>query len=174
VQPPDSAVVATYAVARGPATTRALVLAGPRGWTVAEGRFTPLPPNLLANERDAFYLYAVLRLVPLRERGVTLAPAPRDSLGQRGVRVTRAGRPTVDVHVDSTGRVSHLRTTVTDASTGAPTREDVWLDGEIEAGGVRWPRTLRFTLEGAPYFDLTLRTLRAEARLRDTLLAGPR
>ena len=174
VQPPDTAVVATYAVAAGPSTRRALVLAAPRGWTVRDGEFTPLPTTMLANERESFYLYEVLRLVPLRAPGVTLTRVPDDSLGQRGIGVRQPGRPDVDVHVDATGRVAHLRTTVTDAETGAPVSEDVWLDGTIESEGVRWPRSLRITLRGAPYFDLTLRTLRVQRELRDTLLAGPR
>jgi hypothetical protein len=38
---------------------------------------------------------------------------------------------------------------------------------------VRWPRSIRLTMNGAPYFALTLRTLRAAERVTDPRLAGP-
>src|ERR671914_196100 len=100
---------------------------------------TPMPATVLANEREQFYLYDVMRLVSLRAPGAQLSGIAPDSLGQRGVRVTRAGRPDVDVYVDGTGRLAHLRARVTDAMSGKPAIEDVWLAGVIEADGVRWP-----------------------------------
>lgn len=173
VQPPDTAVVATYDVSRGPASTRALVVAAPRGWMVSGGRFQPMPPAMLANERDEFYLYEVMRLVPLRAPGVTLTLVPSDSLGHPGFRAEQPGRPPVEVYVDSSRRVAHLRMTVQDPSGGPPVRQDAWLSGVIEAGGVRWPRELRLTMNGAPYFDLTLRSLRVLPRVDDPRLSGP-
>jgi hypothetical protein len=92
VQPPDSAVVATHDVTLGPGTTRWLVLAAPHGWLVSGGQFTPMPPNLLANERAEFYLYELMRLVSLQAPTVTRSVAAPDSLGQPGP--GRAGRPT--------------------------------------------------------------------------------
>ena len=56
VQPPDTAVVATYDTTRGPSTTRSMVIAAPRGWMVRNDSFTVLPDPLIANERDAFFL----------------------------------------------------------------------------------------------------------------------
>jgi hypothetical protein len=174
VQPPDSAVVATYERSRGPASVRRLILSGTRGWFERDGQLTPMPPTVLANEREQFYLYNVMRLVPLRAEGVTLTGIAPDSLGQRGVRVTQSGRPDVDIYVDSTGRLAHLRTRVTDAMSGNPAVEDVWLAGVVEADGVRWPRSVRLTLDGAPYFELQIRTLRVMPRLEEAWLAGPR
>ncbi len=174
VQPPDSAVVATWERSRGPASTRRLILSGTRGWFERDGQLAPMPPAVLANEREQFYLYNVMRLVPLRAAGVQVIAIPPDSLGQRGVRVTQAGRPDVDAYVDASGRLSHLRTRVTDAMSGNQAVEDVWLSGVVEADGVRWPRTIRLTLDGAPYFELDIRTLRTLPRLEDPLLGGPR
>jgi hypothetical protein len=174
VQPPDSAVVSTYERSRGLASVRRLILAGMRGWFERDGQMTPMPPAVLANEREQFYLYSVMRLVPLRAPGAELSVIAPDSLGQRGVRVTQAGRSDVDLYVDSTGRLAHLRTRVTDAMSGNPAVEDVWLAGVVEADGVRWPRSVRLTLDGAPYFELEIRTLRVMARLDEAGLAGPR
>ncbi len=174
VQPPDTAIVATYDVTRGPSTMRSMIIAAPRGWTEAAGQFTPLSAAVLANERDEFFLYDVLRLVRLRSRGVTLAPAPSDSLGQLGVRASQPGRPDVTIYVDADGRLAHVSFFVADPGGGAAVRQDAWLEGTLEDGGIRWPRTLRLTMAGQPYFDLTMRALKVLPRLRDTLLAGPR
>lgn len=174
VQPPDTAVVSTWDVTRGPETVRHLVVALPRGWLVSRGAFTPMPAAMLASERDEFYLYSVMRLVPLRDSSVALTPIPADSLGQRGIRARREGRPDVELYVDATGRLARLRTVLPDASSGERVTQDLWLGGSIEAEGVRWPRTIRITQDGAPFFHLTLRSLRVKPAITDTLLAGPR
>jgi hypothetical protein len=173
VQPPDTAVVATYDVTRGPVTTRALVVAAPRGWIWAGGQLTPMPDAMLANERDEFYLYDVMRLLPLRDAEVTLTAIAPDSLGQAGFRAERPGRPAVEVYVDDEGRLAHLRTRVQDPGGGAAVRQDLWLGGTVEAEGVRWPAEIRITMDGAPYFDLALRNLRIQPRLDDARLRGP-
>lgn len=55
-----------------------------------------------------------------------------------------------------------------------PEVEDVSLAGVVEVDGVRWPRSVRLTLDGAPYFELEIRTLRVMPRLVEPLLVGPR
>jgi hypothetical protein len=174
VQPPDSAVVATYETSRGPASTRRLIVSGARGWFERNGELTPMPPSVLANERDEFYLYSIIRLVPLRARAVRLTPIEPDTLGQRGLRASQLGRPDVELYVDDSGRLAHLRARVTDALTGNPATQDFWLSGTVEAEGVRWPRTLRLTQDGVTYFDLEIRTLQVLPKLEDPVLAGPK
>jgi hypothetical protein len=171
VQPPDTAVVSTFDITRGRHTTRHLVLASPNAWIVRDTQFAPMPPNMLASERDAFYLYSVIRLVPLRN--AMLSRISPDSAGNEGIRASMAGRPAVDLYVDATGRLRHFRTTVIDAESGKPARAEVSVHGAIEADSVRWPRGIRFRLDGKPYFDLTVRSLRTGAQLSDTLLNGP-
>jgi hypothetical protein len=174
VQPPDTAVVSTWEASRGPESVRHLVVAQPRGWTVRGGAFTPMPAAMLASEREEFYLYSVMRLVPLRDPGVALTAIPADSLGQRGIRASRAGRPDAELFVDGAGRLAHIRMVLPDGYDGHPVRQDVWLDGSIEAEGVRWPRSIRITQDGAPFFDLALRSLGVRRTVSDPLLAGPR
>jgi hypothetical protein len=115
-----------------------------------------------------------VRLVSLLAPDVALQAIAPDSRGQPGVRASREGRPALELYFAPDGRLAHLRATVRDAGGGAPVLEEVWLSGEITADGVRWPRRLVFTQNGAAYFDLTLRSLATRARLDDPLLAGPR
>ena len=174
VQPPDTAVVATYDTTRGPSTTRSMVIAAPRGWMVRNDGFTVLPDPLIANERDAFFLYDVIRLVSLRDNAVRLSRISADSLGQRGFRAEQPGRPAVDVFVDSTGRLSHIVLMVADPNGGPPVRQDAWLEGELTSAGIRWPQRLRLTMNGAPYFDLRMRDLQVSDRITSPLLSGPK
>ena len=51
--------------------------------------------------------------------------------------------------------------------------QDLWLSGTIEAHGVRWPREIRITMNGAPYFDLTITRLQVDSQLVEPYLAGP-
>jgi hypothetical protein len=70
------------------------------------------------------------------------------------------------------GTAALERARVTDALSGEPTAQDVWLAGPVEAAGVRWPRSLRLTQDSAPYFDLEITTLRVLARLEEPLLSA--
>jgi len=173
VQPPDSAVVTTYDVARGSSSARSMVVAAPRGWLVHDGQMTAMPPTLLASERAEFYLYQLFRLVPLQSRGVTMTAAPPDSLGHRGVSATQSGRPPATLYVDDEGRLAHVRLQVPGAETGELEWQDAWLTGVVEGSGIRWPRELHLTRNGEPYFDLSVKALRVRDQLVDTLLNGP-
>lgn len=172
VQPPDSAVVSTYDISRGRHTMRHIVLAAPNGWMVRDSQFTPMPPEMLASERDAFFLYDVIRLVPLRD--APLSRVNPDTSGNEGIRALLPNRPAVDLYVDATGRLRHIRAAVTDASTGRKAVADVWLHGAVEADGIRWPRAIKLTMDERPYFDMTIRSLRTAQQLTDTLLKGPK
>ena len=173
VQPPDTAVVATYDVTQGAGATRSLVLATPRGWLVSGERFSPLPATMMASERSEFYLYELIRLVTLTDSTVTLSPAPPDTVGQTGIKVSQPGRPTAFLFMDTCGRLSHVRLQVPSPETGKLEWQDAWLTGVIEAEGVRWPRELRLLVDGKPYFDLLLQSLKVYPRLTNPLLRGP-
>jgi hypothetical protein len=173
VQPPDSAVVATYEVSQGPGTERSLVLASPRGWLVSGERFSPMPQAMLASERAEFYLYELIRLVSLRDSAVILGHAPPDSVGQTGIRADRPGRPTAFLYVDECGRLSHVRVQVPSAETRDLQWQDAWLRGVIEAEGVRWPKAMSLLVDGKPYFDLLVQSLRVMPGLGNPLLRGP-
>lgn len=151
VEPPDRAVVSTWEVDKGESSTRRLVLLGSAGWTERDGTRTPMPAQVLANERVQFYLYSVMRLLPLREPGVRLT-----ATGPRSLRVERDGRPPVEVTFDGDGWIDRLRTQVPDPESGREVEEVITFEGAITAGGVHWPLRLAISREGAPFFDLEL------------------
>lgn len=173
IQPPDSAVVTTYDTLRGPATARSLIVAGPRGWIRRDTTFTPLPDDILAEEQHQYYLYSLLRLVPLKETGVKLHAVFPDSAGHAGFRVERRGRLPVTMFFDSAGAVARM---VTQFALPGPVPGDaqvVNLYGSTTSNGVRWFRRMEITRAGKPYFDLEIDSLTVTRAIEDPLLAGP-
>jgi hypothetical protein len=175
VQPPDSAVVTTHEEGHGHEGERSLVYAAPRGWIVSGGRFQPMPAAMLANERDEFFLYQVMRLVDLRAPGVALEEIAPDAEGQRGIRAAVPGHAPVELYVNATGRLAHVRMPVRDPMGAAGTlTQDVYLLGAAEEDDVVWPTAMRITLNGAPYFEMEMHDFETMERLDDEKLRGPR
>ncbi len=173
VQPPDSAVVATYITADGPSSMRRVILAGRRGWLQGNGTTTVMTNAVLTEERHQFYLYSLLRLVPLRDAGVTLLAASSDSAGHPGIVVRRPGHPEVTLFFGANARVVGLRTIFAISATAGTEAQVIALDGTMTASDIRWFQRMTITRDGHPYYEMTLTSLQAMARLDDPLLAGP-
>jgi hypothetical protein len=116
-----------------------------------------MPAEMLAHERDQFYLYSIMRLVPLREPGVELSVLPASPAAGPGLLVKRQGRPDVQVFFAADGRIARIRTRVTDPSSGRPVVEDLVTTGTITANGVHWPRSIVITWDGQPYFEMAIK-----------------
>jgi hypothetical protein len=173
VQPPDSAIVATWETERGESSTRRLILAGSRGWSERDGEFAAMDPGMLAEERHQFYLYDLLRLVPLLDHGVTLVSVPRDSLGHPGFLVRRPERPDATLYFDKAGRVAAISTVFAARDSSRADSQEIILNGTVESNGIRWFQTMSIRRAGRPYFDLRLTSFRTEPVLADSLLEGP-
>ena len=93
VEPPDRAVVETFAVQQGPGSSRTMGIDNGRGWWRIGADERPMDADTLANERDQFHLYYLLRLTPLLGPDYTLTTLPADADGRPGLRV-EAGRTT--------------------------------------------------------------------------------
>jgi hypothetical protein len=156
LQLPDRARVETQDVAGSSGTLRRLIIDGDRGWGEVRGHPDPLPRDMVAHERDQFYLYHLMRLAPLLEPEFTLVALGRGEDGLDGVRVAHAGRPEVSLFFDSEARLARLETRITDPGSGREVQEVVTCRGLIEGGGLRWPRHIGITWDGDPYFDLEL------------------
>ena len=161
---PDSAVSATWPKDQANALRR-LILTDRGGWT-QRGAAAPavMPEEMLVEERHQFYLYQVLRLVPLLDPGFTLHPGPPDSLGRRALRVTHPDHHDVTLYLDPDFRVAALHTVFAAQNMRTPEAQDIQLSGELESRGVRWFRDLKILRAGQPYLDMTITDFRAEAR----------
>lgn len=151
VEPPDRAVVITWETDRGNVSERRMLLDGASGFMERGGERTAMPAAILANERDQFYLYSVMRLLPLRDRDLELSvPAPSRLL------IRHPRRPDVEATFGDDGRLVRLQTTVSHPSNNSDIVQEMTFDGTIEAGGVRWPRNIRIAQDGQPFFEMRL------------------
>jgi hypothetical protein len=161
LEPPDRAVVRTRRADQPSASPRALIVEGTQGWTMVGDTRTPLTAEMLAAERDAFYLYWLMRIVPLTDPDMRLEAVPRATEGLDGVRVRRASRPDVDLFFDESGRLRRLSLVTMDATTGTRRRQNIRLEGESVDNGVRWFKTLVIHWEDRPYFELAISDFQA-------------
>lgn len=158
---PDSAVATTW-LRDQPNAPRRLILSGLGGWTQrGDAPPAPMPPELLMEERHQFYLYQVLRLVPLLDPAFTLHPAPPDSLGRPAFRVSHDGHLDVTLYFDRSHRVAALHTVFASADSNPPESQEIELTGSMDSGRVHWFREMRIRRAGRPYFDLTLTEFQA-------------
>jgi hypothetical protein len=152
LEPPDRAVVHTWEPGKAESTTRRMLIDVDGGWMErGGGERTPMPTAMLANERDQFYLYSVMRLLPLRGPEVELSVN-----GPGHVLVRHARRPDVEALFDESGRLARLRTHVSHPADNSDILQEVTFEGSISAAGVRWPRTLRISQDGKPFFEMQL------------------
>ncbi len=183
VQPPDSAIVATWEVERGEASTRRLILAGNRGWTQRNGAFAPMDSALQAEERHQFYLYEIMRLVPLLDSASALTSIPPwlgrpgytvpPASGAPGFTVHRAGHPDISLYFDQRGFIFRILTVFARPDSLPGDTQEITLMGKMESNGVHWFRVMSIWRDGKPYFDLTIDAFRVLPALKDPLLAGP-
>jgi hypothetical protein len=172
LQPPDRAVIATWEALRGEAATRRLIVSGSKGWRERDGKRTPLSAAELAFERDQLYVYSLLRLVPLRDRGVKLTAIAPDDQGRPGLRVVRSGRPDVDLFLGADDRPERLRLRISDPATGRSVVQEVWLAGVLAAEGIRWPQQVRITWDSTTYSAMSLVFFTPRAKLDDPALSA--
>jgi hypothetical protein len=154
--PPDTASVTTWLAAEDSSKSRTMVVAGPDGWLSRDGKRDPMPADQLAEERHQYYLYSLLRLLPLRDSAVTLSALPADSTGGPGILVHREGRLDVALYFGADQRASRIRTRFASLPGSPSDAEEVRLEGNAEIAGVHWFRQLHILRNGAPYFDLVV------------------
>jgi hypothetical protein len=139
VAPPDTARVTTWLATEDSSRARTLVVAGHAGWLVRNGKTEPMPPDQLVEEQHQFYLYSLLRLLPLKDPAVTLSSLPADSTGEPGILVHREGHLDVELYFGPDQRVSRMHTRFA-ALPGSPSDdEEVRFEGTAEIATGRGP-----------------------------------
>ncbi|HYN10417.1 MAG TPA: hypothetical protein VES67_23720 [Vicinamibacterales bacterium] len=170
IDPPDKAIVETRLEGQAPEETRTLVINGKQGFSIVKETREQLAEEVLENERDEFYLYSLMRLLPLLDSAVRLAGQPKSEDGLDVIRVSRPERPDVDLFFDADARLRRLSLETLDPVTNTRRRQNVKLDGELVSRGIRWFKNLTITWENEPYFELTILTLDVLPGLTDPRL----
>jgi hypothetical protein len=170
LDPPDRAIVETRPAGDPPEAARTLVINGRQGWAIVKNERVQISAEQLENERDEFYLYSLIRILPLRDYAVRLEMLPKSEDGLDTIRVSRPERPDVDLFFDADNRLRRLSFETLDPVTNTRRRQNVRLEGEMVSRGVRWFKQLAITWENEPYFELTIATLDVQPGLVDPRL----
>lgn len=142
-------------------TLRSLEIDGDQGWMTRGGQRTAMPIAMQRHERVQYAVYGLMRLVTLRDAGADVQALPDDAGGLRGLRVSHPQAPATDMYFHDDGRLAYLTNSVPAAEGHGSVAQRFDFEGTIEADGVRWPRTLRISQSGKPYFELHLSTFHA-------------
>ena len=164
VEPPVRARSISWLTEVGRSTERTLAIDESGGTLIRGGVRTAMPQPMFDHERQQYAIYELLRLTPLRRADVTLIFLPNDRSGRRGVQVRRPNLPSANMWFDKDARLAMVETTVTDPGAGGSIREEVVFFGQIEDKGVHWPKLIKITCNGKPYFDLTLTSFSTRTR----------
>ena len=161
VEPFTQARSDTWLRDRGRSTLRSLEIDGDQGWMTRDGQRTAMPIAMQRHERAQYAVYGLMRLVTLRDAGANVQALPDDPDGLHGLRVSHPQAPTAELYFHSDGRLAYLTNSVPAPDGDGSVAQRFDFQGAIEADGVRWPRTLRISQSGQPYFELHLLTFHA-------------
>lgn len=141
-------------------TRRVLTIDGARGWTERDGRREEMPAAMREHERLQYAVYGLMQLATLRAPGVRVHRLP-DREGLRVLHVEHPSALPADLFFDANDRLVSIENTVPGPEHGTPTAQRFTFQGDIADAGVDWPRTLRISQDGRPYFELRLQTFEA-------------
>jgi hypothetical protein len=165
IEPPDRAHIETFEVEKGPVSTRSLFIDGDKGWTTKDGKSLVLPQLFVGNEREQFYLYWLVRLVPMLDKEFRLTAVAPDAQRRAGFRVERDGQRDATLYFTPDARLARIVTTVTDPTSGTDLPQELRFSGDIAASGIRWPRRIQVVQKDAVFFDLELSSLETPEKL---------
>jgi hypothetical protein len=141
-------------------TRRVLAIDGARGWTERDGRREEMPCPMREHERLQYAIYGLMQLAPLRAPGVRLQRLP-DREGLRVLHVEHPSAVPAQLFFDDSNRLVAIENSVPDPEHSTPVAQRFSFEGDVADAGVHWPRTLRISQDGRPYFELRLRTFEA-------------
>ncbi len=156
----------TWTDAEGPKKARTIQTEQGKGWTVNGVVWTPMPEAQAVHENQQFGLYKLMLLTPLKDAGVKVEEAAPGEAGTRAISTQLPGGAPARLTFDATGKLIGAELTVRDAAGGADIKEVVKFSGEVVSNGVKWPKTISISQNGAPYFDLEIATFEALPALK--------
>jgi hypothetical protein len=152
------------------------VLNGDRGWVKLNDDLKAMNKDELVEARHQAYADSLTRLVPLRDKGFTLAPLGETKVeGRRalGVRVSRKGQRDVNLYFDGkTSLLVKMESRVKDEQSGQEVTDEALLSGHDEKGT---RQALRITIrrDSEPYLQAEISDYREEESLDVGTFAKP-
>jgi len=146
-----------WLIAEGPARPRTLAVEGDNGWTEQNGVRRPMSEAMLAHWKAHYALYGLMRLVPLRDPGVSI----EENAQALQITVVHPQAPRTTLAFDAEARLIGAADTIPAPDGGHSISQVVAFEGEITDSGARWPQFLRVSRDGRPHLELRLKTFKA-------------
>ena len=137
-------------------TSRTLQVEHGKAWDVNRQSWTPLPEAQATNENQQYGLYSFLLLAPLKASGAKADEQPAAADGVRTVKAKLATGQAADLKVDASGKLVGAAMMVRDPAGGADIAQTVAFSGEVESNGVKFPKRITITQNGATVYDLEI------------------
>lgn len=155
VRPFESARFTTWPKTDGARKGHTLQIEQGKAWDVTRVTWNPLPEAQADNENQQMKLYSAMLLAPLKASGVTVKEQPAGANGTRAIQTLVHGLA-VELEFDASGKLVRAGGNVRDPKGGADIAQIATFSGEVENNGVKWPKTISITQNGAPFFDLEI------------------
>lgn len=141
-------------------TSRTIQVEQGKGWVINRVTWLPMPAPQAQNENEQMWLYSLMLLAPLKSGDVTLADLPAAADGTRVVKATYQGKA-FELAFDANAKLVRASNAVTDAKGGADIAQVATFSGEVTSNGVKWPRRISITQNGAPFYEVDIATFEA-------------
>ena len=134
---------------------------GPRGCCRGRSGGTHVWTHVWTVGRGRWHTPALRPMGPTRETAV--GHYGQFVIVRHGVQVKAqlATGQAADLKVDAAGKLVGAMMTVRDPAGGADIAQTVAFSGEVESNGVKWPKRITVTQNGAPVYDLEIATFEA-------------
>lgn len=149
VEPFRRARSTSWLTREGEASARTLVIEPADGWLEQGGARKPLPPALIAHERQQYGVYGYL---------LGLGRVEREG---SQVRASQPGYPPIRMELDHR-RVASADYVVGSPTDGAPVSQHFTFEGEIREHGVRWFKQMTIEQSGRRYLQLWINDVTVE------------
>jgi len=134
-------------------------------WTVSRVVWTPMPEAEAEYENQQFSLYSVMLLAPLKDAAVKVEETAPGKDGTRNLHVEHPEAPPMDLRFNASGKLVRAAYSVRNPKGGAPIAQVAEFSGEMTSNGVKWPKRISISQNGAPWMDLQLATFEARPEI---------
>lgn len=155
VRPFLNARYSSWPKADGPKKARTTQVEQGKAWDVNKVTWTPMPEAQAKSENELLGLYSFMLLAPLKSADAAVIELPAAADGGRAIKATYHGQ-TIELAFDADAKLVRASGTVTDPKGGADIAQVATFSGEVSNNGVKWPKHIAITHNGAAAYEVDI------------------
>ncbi|MBI1359113.1 MAG: hypothetical protein GC155_02390 [Alphaproteobacteria bacterium] len=130
-----------------------------KAWEVRGSNWGPMPEDKAKNENDQMALFSMMLLAPLKASDAMVKEQPAAG-GTRAIQATYMNH-SAELEFNASNKLVKVGGMVANPDGGADITQVATLTGEVESNGVKWPKHIAITRNGAPWMDIDIATFEA-------------